>query len=916
MKLKDVNSAIIILFFATCVFSAGFDIHIECAENIGDTAFYNSVAEGFFLRDSSETIDSSAFEKGFELLTQSDYFENVTYERREDEEVYEISLLPTFVLSEIQIRGAAPLFESDIFSLMSLRAGSRVTSNEIRDEVLILEEELGKYFGLINPRVDVSALYDFELGTVALELTIEKDGIFRIDEVQISGNREYSDRRLMFISGLWRDGGGHFFLRDVEDNIDKITDYYYSRDYPECVVEWEYDFDRQSMEVDIEINITEGPQYDIDYSQVSPLNRFEVRRMFDFSNKGNHNDFTLNKVVFDLRRELRSRGYNRGRVSFEDTVYTRDERTYRDIEILVDTVESRIRVQDIFIQGNSFFSESRIKDILNTKEHSSLPWINGRGNYNNLRIVNDIQRIRNQYLHEGFLHAEIDHETDSLGEKNIALTMTVDEGERTEVNSITYTGTEIDTAIERLDSEKLPFFRIEAVRSHAEYIEEYYTDRGYHFADVSYSLEYNSDSSEVDIAYTIEPGHQVRLAHIYISGNLNTDANFLQRISRLEPGAPFVQRDINAGIRRMRNVTSIQSLNYSIVGLEEGYEDVDLFVYTTENRPYAIQAGIAYDTRNSFNLSVSARNKNVFHRDRHLSLSGFVSANRQGEADLTFANPHFLYRDIRAASSVYFNYGIRGVDSNYSEAGNTNSLSWNITEQLRGNISLSFEARDIANREAIRNAVQLSTGLTYDTRDSFIRPRNGAFITTDVDLSYGFSYEVDNFVRTTGEIRRYITPFEFITLAGRLSLGGIKNYSSLDSVGSDRLLTLGGMGSVRAFEEGMLYFETQEEDGDISYSPRGGFGSAFANMEVRVPLFWSLEAAGFYDIGILTESADFSRFEEPRAGYGAGIRYLTPVGAVGVLHSRKTSQGLNSIREKGYLDKNPYLWLFSINYTF
>ncbi|WP_155851784.1 POTRA domain-containing protein [Chitinivibrio alkaliphilus] len=336
-------------------------LRIDFDEAVGDTTFYRTVAEDFFRRAAAAEADvADSYAKGVSFLERSGFYEIIDTVRSTEE--FSVLLTPTFVLSEIQIRGAAPLFESDIHSAFSLSVGDRVTAESIQEEVESLEEDLEDRFGLISPRVESRIVYDMNEGTADLELRISREGIYRIEDIRIAGNGRFTDRRLRTVSGLWRDRGGHLFVEEIEQKIRSIQEYYYSRQYPEAQVEWEYDFDEEAQQIILNITVDEGPRYDIDYSDVAPLRRRRVRTALDFSNQGNRNDFTLNRVLFNLRRELRSMGYQYGTVDFEDSLYTSSRGdSIREISLRVDTVEARTRLELIHFEGNEYFSERALK---------------------------------------------------------------------------------------------------------------------------------------------------------------------------------------------------------------------------------------------------------------------------------------------------------------------------------------------------------------------------------------------------------------------------------------------------------------------------------------------------------------------------------------------------------------------------
>ena len=119
-------------------------------------------------------------------------------------------------------------------------------------------------------------------------------------------------------------------------------------------------------------------------------------------------------------------------------------------------------------------------------------------------------------------------------------------------------------------------------------------------------------------------------------------------------------------------------------------------------------------------------------------------------------------------------------------------------------------------------------------------------------------------------------------------------------VANDQLFFLGGSASVRGYDENMLRF-------DRNNNPVGGLSSASGTIEARIDLGHQIELCLFTDTGIL------SQYQVPdigggfRSSVGLGLRYLTPIGPVGLVYGFKLD------REPG---ESPGRFHISIGYSF
>jgi outer membrane protein insertion porin family len=149
-----------------------------------------------------------------------------------------------------------------------------------------------------------------------------------------------------------------------------------------------------------------------------------------------------------------------------------------------------------------------------------------------------------------------------------------------------------------------------------------------------------------------------------------------------------------------------------------------------------------------------------------------------------------------------------------------------------------------------------------------------------VDISKGVENPEDDFLKYRGEGRAFWSPLTRLTLAGTTRLGYITPYGDSRDVPQDQLFFLGGISDVRGFEENLLRFDA---NGDAV----GGRNSLSGSLEARIDLGLDFELTLFYDIGRLNDSVGAVGDYDWRDSLGAGLRYITPIGPIGILYGHK-----------------------------
>ena len=221
-----------------------------------------------------------------------------------------------------------------------------------------------------------------------------------------------------------------------------------------------------------------------------------------------------------------------------------------------------------------------------------------------------------------------------------------------------------------------------------------------------------------------------------------------------------------------------------------------------------------------------------------------------------------------------------------------------ITKFLKTGFKNNLELRtrtgsdDVANNQVID---VITPSLSIDRRDDIIRPRSGIFFNFYTDFSRGFSGKSDNYILPGSDLRYYLSYYMFTLAIGEKFAWLFPE--DKNKISADQLLYLGGTSSMRGYKEDMFLSNKGGEG-------KGGFLSSVTNVELRIEMPFNFEPVVFFDIGILED-----KYEEKniKKSTGTGLRYITPIGAIGLLYGYKLDKTNYESRER---------WHFSLGYTF
>ena len=501
--------------------------------------------------------------------------------------------------------------------------------------------------------------------------------------------------------------------------------------------------------------------------------------------------------------------------------------------------------------------------------------------------------------------------------QNVAITLAIDERVQTLVSSVEISGITVlseQEAYEVLALKKGAPFRAYMIQSDENALSALIAEKGYPHVTVKGEASISQDKASAQLNYRVIEGPYVELGQVYYTGNFRTSKEILQRELQLAPGEPFSLVKIVESERSIRNLGIFDSVRFRTIGLKEKKEKVHLLVDIEEKKPYFIQAGGGYETNRGFYLHARAGDRNFLGTNKEVWVAGEMSQiGYRGE--LGIAEPRLFGTKIAANFGLFserreeFNQ-----DFGTKSLGATLGLSRKWFRQVSAGLNFRFEQREQFLRDSPedptgftdteefeeRSILVTTPSISYDTRDSFIRPRKGVFSSFSVDISKGVRNSLDDFLRYRFDVRLYATPLSRLTFAWLGRAGYIDPFGAAERVADDQLFYLGGTTDVRGFDENLLRF-------DANWDPVGGRSAIAGSVEARIDLGKNFELALFYDAGYVSDTYGESVPDEYRSSVGLGLRYISPIGPIGFLYGFK----LDPIE-----GESPGRLHFSVGYTF
>ncbi|MBF0372668.1 MAG: outer membrane protein assembly factor BamA [Alphaproteobacteria bacterium] len=636
----------------------------------------------------------------------------------------------------------------------------------------------------------------------------------------------------------------------------------------------------------------------------------------------------INRIAFEGNKKLEDKVLSREAQLRPRVVYTRTK-VQSDVKRILDlyrrsgrfaaTVEPKIiqleqnrvdlvfeinegaptYVQSVAFVGNRQYGDSKLRDIIQTKEERWYRFFTQDDTYDPDRLTYDRELMRRFYLAHGYADFQVKSVVAELtpDRQGFFITFTIEEGERYRVGK-----TDLRVAIKDLDVEELrplvkpqegAWYSADDVEDTVQALTEAVGNKGYAFVDVTPKVDRKRADKVVDLIFDVREGPRVFVERIDITGNVRTLDKVIRREFRLVEGDAFNSAKLRRSRQRVRDLNFFQKVDITTQPAETAADRTVIKVDVEEKSTGELTFGVGWSTSAGAMMEVGLRERNLLGRGQDLKLSTTI-AERQSQLDFAFTEPYFMDRRLAAGVDLYALTRELQEESSYdaSSIGGALRMGYQINEGWRQDwrYLLSRDkvenvqddaSRFIKEQEGTAIISLVAHTITYDKRDSRLDPTEGYYVRLTTELA-GLG-GTEHFLRN-GVGAGYFLPLGDGWIVG---LGGSAGHvvGINDDVRITNRYFLGG-DSLRGFATaGVSPRDTATGDA------LGGLWMFSGTVELTVPLGLppelGLTGRVFTDLGSIGETdetvtAGLSQSTSIRSSIGAGVKWRSPVGPINV----------------------------------
>ncbi|QFY44006.1 outer membrane protein assembly factor BamA [Candidatus Methylospira mobilis] len=330
----------------------------------------------------------------------------------------------------------------------------------------------------------------------------------------------------------------------------------------------------------------------------------------------------LDKVEQELRRQYYSRGKYGLKIDSEVTEQSRNR-----VSVTISISEGKIaKIRQINLVGNNAFTDDELLKTFELSTGNLLSFYTKDNQYSKQKLSADLERLRSFYLDRGYIKFDIESTQVSItpDKKEIYLNINLKEGEVYTVKEVKLTGKTIvppEELVPLVQIGPTDTFSRKLSTETSKAVSDRLGDEGYIFANVNMVPDIDDAARTVNITFFVDPGKQVYVRRINVTGNTKTRDEVLRREMRQMEGAWASTTKIERSKMRLSRLGYFQDVNVETPSVPGTADQIDVNYAITEKSSGNMMAGVGYSQYQGIIFNASITQDNIFGSGKRVSFN-------------------------------------------------------------------------------------------------------------------------------------------------------------------------------------------------------------------------------------------------------------------------------------------------------
>ncbi len=623
----------------------------------------------------------------------------------------------------------------------------------------------------------------------------------------------------------------------------------------------------------------------------------------------------VKETINNITKVYADAGYTDARISFKP-IPQPDNTAFGEFDVVEGP---KVQITKIEFVGNHAFSASILQANMATRTYSKLlSWVTGWGALDQKKLQEDVDRLTAFYYDNGYLNVQIAPPQVLRSGEKITIVITIDEGTPYRVGRIDIEGNlkfPRRALRKQLTMKSGQLFRGSALQRQVLALSDFYSNRGYAYVNVDPHTQLVHPNKRVNVVFVINPGHEVLINRINISGNTKTADKVIRREMQVQEQEPYSAELIRDSQTRLQRLGFFSDTRITTEPATQP-DKINLDVNVAEANTASFQVAGGFDSYQSVFGNFTLGNTNLFGGGESLVANAQVGFLFQNYS-IAYTEPWFLDIPLGVGLQLFDNKQYL-LSFNQSSAGFTLTTTYPLTElgfkrigpfslkDVTAGLGYSFQSIgitglnqfttfQIARYKGYTQTSQITPTIRRFTVDNPTDPRTGTVET--LSMQFGGLGGTNSFIKGVAHFRYFYPFLKSQTLGTFVVSQGITfgiGTNLANGTGGELPLYerffpggVGGPGDVRGYQLYSLGPQVQifsQNGTPQSVQDIGGSKELLLSNEITFPILSGLGIRGviFSDAGQAFRLKDSLNISDLQAAAGIGVRWKSPFGPLAV----------------------------------
>ena len=565
-------------------------------------------------------------------------------------------------------------------------------------------------------------------------------------------------------------------------------------------------------------------------------------------------------------------------------------------------------IRKITFKGNKQFSSSELKEKISFAQST---WVSQKlmkkkiTYYSEGAYEMNVDELKYFYQTEGFLNMEVGEPVVKLKgkKKKVELTFHITENTPVIIDDVEFTLINQDETREEFSTSDLltrrttvsaqegTRFRDNAVMEDKEMISQHLVNRGYAYTDVTPRISVDTTENKASVSWEIRRGPLGYFGDVSITGTGRTLERIVRKQLAIKQGDIYSRSKLNKSQQQIYQLGTYRVATVKAQLSRELKDTIPVQITLRESPRTLTRVGVGYGREDQIrayvdftilNFPGGARRLHLFMKHSAIEPYRFEATMTQPAVfgpNSTLAISPFV-KKVKEPSYELFNYGANLM------------LSQRFTQYISGSINPYYERVDL-DTTSIYNRVTsgvvpiknysksgVAVGLIFNNSRPQFDPAAGWSVALNMKKNTSLFNGKYPFFKYIFEVKNYQRINYSIVMASKVKIGSIISQEKNGMIPVEEKFFAGGSRSVRGWARQGL--------GPIGVDgiPTGGSSMMEISLEPRIKIYGPLSLVVFTDIGNVWENSNTFLLNELRMSAGAGLRFSTPIGPIGIDFAR------------------------------